>query len=295
MVEPSDSDSSSIRPRLLLLAAALLWSTSGLFVKSPPLERLPLDDRGPVLACFRALFAAAVLLPFVRRTHVRWRPMLIPTALSFAVMNLLFVIAMTRTTAAAAIFLQYTATVWAAVAGAVWLRERIDRGSLVALACAVAGIAWIVAAESRAEHVTGNLIALGSGAAYAGVVIGLRVLRTEAAAWLVALNHAVAGLVLLPWVLSRGVSLDAGQWALVALLGVVQMGVPYILFARAVRSVTAREAALLVLLEPVLNPFWVWLVWGETPPASTLAGGALIVGGLALRYTLLRPRAVRSD
>jgi drug/metabolite transporter (DMT)-like permease len=290
-VPASDSPSPSIlHARLLLVAAALLWSTSGLFVKSPPLERLPLEDRGPVLACYRTLFAALVLLPFVRRAQVRWRPMLVPTALSFALMNLLFVTAMTRTTAAAAIFLQYTATVWAAVIGVWLLRERLDRGSVVALVCAVAGIAWIVSAESRSDHVTGNLIALGSGAAYAGVVLGLRVLRTEGAVWLVTLNHAVAGLVLLPWVIPRGVSLDATQWALVALLGVMQMGLPYILFARALRAVTAQEAALVTLLEPVLNPCWVWLVWGETPSRATLVGGAFILGGLLLRYTVFRPR-----
>jgi drug/metabolite transporter, DME family len=282
------------RARLLLVGAAVLWSTSGLFVKSPPLERLPLEDRGPVLACFRALFAAAVLAPFVKGAHVRWRPMLLPTALSFALMNVLFVTAMTRTTAAAAIFLQYTSAVWAALIGALFLRERMDRGGVVALVCAVAGIAWIVAAESRPEHSAGNLIALASGAAYAGVVVGLRLLRTEAAAWLVVLNHAIAGLVLLPWVLGRGVALDAAQWALVALLGVLQMGLPYILFARAVRTVTAQEAALVTLLEPILNPCWVWLVWGETPSGATIVGGALILGGLSLRYTLFRPRRLQA-
>ena len=277
------------RARLLLVAAAVLWSTSGLFVKSPPLEQLPIADRGPLLACFRTLFAAIVLLPFVCRADVRWHRMLVPTALSFALMNVLFVTAMTRTTAAAAIFLQYTATVWAAALGAFFLRERIDRGTLVALVCAVAGIGWIVAAESSSEHFTGNLIALGSGAAYAGVVIGLRALRTEGAAWLVTLNHAVAGLVLLPWILGRGVTLDPLQWGLVALLGIVQMGLPYLLFARAVRAVTAQEAALVTLLEPILNPGWVWLFWGETPPPSTIIGGAFILGGLALRYTIFRP------
>jgi drug/metabolite transporter (DMT)-like permease len=280
---------SAAQARLLLVAAALLWSTSGLLVKSPPLERLPIGDRGPLLACFRALFAAVVLLPFIRRADVRWRPMLVPTALSFALMNVLFVSAMTRTTAAAAIFLQYTATVWAALLGVLFLGERIDRGSRVALVCAILGIGWIVAAEAGAEHFTGNLIALGSGAAYAGVVIGLRTLRTEGAAWLVTLNHGVAGLVLLPWVLGRGVQLDAVQWTLVGALGAVQMGLPYLLFARAVRTVTAQEAALMTLMEPVLNPCWVWLFWDETPPVSTIIGGAFILAGLACRYTIFRP------
>src|SRR5690349_2934623 len=105
------------RGRMLLLAAAVLWSTSGLFLKSPPLARIPQFERGPVLACYRALFAAAFLAPFVSRAAIRFRPALVPMSLSFAAMNLLFVTAMTRTTAGAAIFLQYTSTVWAFALG----------------------------------------------------------------------------------------------------------------------------------------------------------------------------------
>jgi drug/metabolite transporter (DMT)-like permease len=275
----------AMRGRLLLLAAAVLWSTSGLLVKSPPLAAIAESYRGPVLACYRALFAAACLLPFLRPRHVRWRPMLVPMVLGFALMNLLFVTAMTRTTAAAAIFLQYTSTVWAFLFGLLFLGERISRGNAVALAAAVCGIAWIVRADWGGENSTGNVIALGSGFAYAGVIVSLRSLREEAPAWLVALNHAVAGLILLPWVLPLNVSLTPQQWSLTALLGIGQMALPYLLFTRGVRWVTTQEAALLTLLEPVLNPLWVWLCWGETVPLSTWIGGSLILGGLAVRYT----------
>jgi drug/metabolite transporter (DMT)-like permease len=278
------------RGRLLLLGAALLWSTSGFFLKSPPLASLPDETRGPVLACYRALFAAAFLIPFVRPRSVRFRPMLIPMAISFASMNFLFVTAMTRTTAAAAIFLQYTSTVWAFLFGFVFLKERVDRGNLIALVCALAGIVWIVAAEQSSAHFTGNLIALASGLAYAGVMLSLRSLRGEDAAWLIALNHIVSGLVLLPWVLTLHVSLDGRQWLLVALLGILQMALPYVLFARGVRTMPTQEAALLTLIEPILNPLWVWIFWGEHPGTATCIGGGLILGGLAIRYLLFPAR-----
>ncbi|MBW3542561.1 MAG: EamA family transporter [Planctomycetes bacterium] len=277
-----------MRGRLLLLAAALLWSTSGLFVKSPALSSLP----AMTLACWRAVFATVVLVPFVPRGAVRWRPGLVPMTLFFAAMNVLFIGAMTRTTAAAAIFLQYTATVWAALFGALLLKERIDRGTVAAIACAAAGIGWIVAAEWQSENAAGNLIALASGASYAGVILMLRHLRDEHGPWLVALNHAVAALVLLPWIAAADVSLTPSQWGLVVMLGVFQMGLPYVLFAAAVRHVRAQEAALIVLVEPVLNPLWVWLAWGETPPGSTMAGGGLILGGLFVRYAIFPPRPI---
>ena len=288
---PNDA---AFRGRLLLLSAAVLWSTSGLIVKSGPLELLPLADRGPLLACYRALFAAAFLFPFVRRRSIRWRAMLVPMVLLFAAMNLLFVTALTRTTAAAAIFLQYTSIVWAGLFGWMFLKERFDRGGLLAAACALIGIGWIVAADWSGPNFLGNLMAVGSGFCYAGVILCLRFLRDEDSIWLIALNHFIAGLVLLPWVLSLGVSLQPAQWALAGLLGVFQMGVPYVLFARGVRVLQTQEAALLTLFEPVLNPFWVWLFFAEPVPTSTWIGGAFIVGGLALRYSLFRRRIGRT-
>lgn len=281
-----------MRGRLLVLGAALLWSTSGLFVKSPPMEAIPQAERGPLLACFRALFAAGCLLPFLRKEHVRWRPGLVPMVVCFTLMNVLFLTAMTRTTAAAAIFLQYTSTAWAFLFGWFFLAEPISRGNAVAAGCALAGIAWIVASDWSGERMTGNLIGLCSGCMYAGVVVTLRVLRDENSLWLVVLNHAAAGLLLLPWALAQSVSLTGTQWLLAALLGIVQMGLPYLLFARGVRSVTAQEAALIPLVEPVLNPFWVWLFWREPVPGSTWVGGGMILGGLLLRY-LAFPRSVK--
>ena len=254
------------------------------------MEELPLDSRGPVLACYRALFAAAVLIPFVRVGSIRWKPALVPMTILFAVMNLLFVTAMTRTTAAATIFLQYTSTVWAFLFGLLFLKERVERGNLVALAFCMCGIVWIVAGDWGGENFIGNLLALGSGFCYAGVVLSLCALRDEDSVWLVTLNNLVGGLVLLPWVFSADISLRGDQWLLVALLGAFQLGVPYVLFARGLRSVRIQEAALLSLMEPVLNPVWVLFAWGERPERTTWIGGALILTGLAVRYLLFPSR-----
>jgi drug/metabolite transporter (DMT)-like permease len=217
--------------------------------------------------------------------------MLIPMVLCFASMNLLFITAMTQTTAAAAIFLQYTSTFWAFVFGVVFLREPVQRGNLIALAFGLLGIGWIVGAGWAGEHFSGNLIALASGVAYAGVIICLRQLRGENAAWLVALNHLLSGLILLPWVWPAAAELNPTQWGVIALLGAVQMGLPYVLFTIGVRTVPAPEAALLTLVEPLLNPIWVWIFWGEPVGLPTWTGGGLIVAGLVIRIVAFRPAA----
>lgn len=287
---PSDHGA-ALRGRLLLVIAAILWSLSGVLVKSTPLQALPIDDRGPLVACFRALIAAAALLPFVRWRAVRLHWGLVPMVLSFATMNVLFVSAMTITTAAAAIFLQYTATVWAFVFGTLFLREKVTRENLIALGFGLAGIAWIVAGNWSGGDFLGILLALGSGVGYGGVVVSLRALHREDSAWLVVLNHLVAGAILIPWVVSRGVVPDVPQWGVIAALGVLQMGLPYVLFCRGVAHVSSQEAALITLLEAVLNPLWVFLVWGERVTTATWVGGGLIIAGLLLRYVRIPGRS----
>ena len=263
-----------------------------MLVKSPPLQRLPLEDRGPLVACFRAVIAGLALLPFVRWSAVRLHWGLVPMVLSFAVMNVLFVSAMTITTAAAAIFLQYTATVWAFVFGTAFLREKVTRENLVALVFGLAGIAWIVAGNWSGGDFLGILLALGSGLGYGGVVVSLRALHREDSAWLVVLNHLVAGVILIPWVASRSVLPDVPQWGIIVALGVLQMGLPYVLFCRGVAHVSSQEAALITLLEAILNPLWVWLVWDEHVSSATWIGGGLIIAGLLLRYVRFPRRLV---
>ena len=140
---------------------------------------------------------------FVRPRHVRWRPMLVPFVITFAGMNLLFVTAMTRTTAAAAIFLQYTSTAWAFRSA--FFPARTGRSAESGARCACAWRVWPGSSPAIGIPPTSSGIVWrsGSGVCYAGVIITLKLLRDEDSAWLVALCHAAAGLVLLPMVMPR--------------------------------------------------------------------------------------------
>ncbi len=315
-----------MKGRLAIIAAAILWSTSGFFVKSPTLSAIePVGDRGLLIACWRCFFAVLALLPLLvwqgrhsgqagvdpgapgapgarakkngkPEEQIKVRAMAMARSgrlkgwLSlvafFAAMNLLFVAAMTRAPAGDVIFLQYMAPLWVLIGGYLLLRERPVRTNLVALGFGLAGVLIIVQASIDTDEVVGALLALGAGVAYAGVILSLRQLKEEDPVKLITVCLLASWLSLLPFALPATARLEATQWAWIAALGLVQMAAPYVIFAWGLKSVTAQEGALITLLEPVLNPLWVRAVWGAAISAHTIVGGGLILAGLILRCLL---------
>jgi DME family drug/metabolite transporter len=145
------------------------------------------------------------------------------------------------------------------------------------------GIGIIILGEWSGGNLALVGIGLLSGFTYAGVILCLRVLRDLAPAWLTVWNHLLGSLVLLPSV----VMLEPPSWPqmfTLFLFGSIQLGVPYWLMARGLRTVSAPEAGALTLLEPILTPVWTYFVAGETPQLWTFVGGAVILLALAYRY-----------
>lgn len=283
--------------RSCLALAAVLWSLSGAFTKlltQPTPLHLHEPQLSPLqIAFFRALFAGLVFLPTLRRADVRWHLGLIPLASCFAAMNGLFVSALARGPAANAIILQYTAPLWLYLASIWLLREPAERRNAQALVLGLAGIGLIAVGPLWSPPEQGLdpdqlpviALALGSGLAYAGVLLCLRVLRGLPARWLTSWEHLCSAAALLPWVL--GLPLPSGRQLLLLLLfGTVQMALPYWLVARGLRAVSPQEAGLITLLEPLLNPLWAYLASPATEKITlpTLIGGSLILAGLLLRY-----------
>ena len=127
---------------------------------------------------------------------------------------------------------------------------------------------------------------LAAGVSYAGVVVCMRQLRGENSPWLVALNHGVAALMLLPWMAGWGEWPTPLQFAALAGFGILQMAVPYLLLIRGLRAVSSQEAVAIGMVEPILIPVWAFLIRGEVPALWTFAGAGLILTGLVLRYVV---------
>lgn len=287
--------------RLCIAAAAVLWSLGGAFNKvltkptdfgfdEPGIEAWSLADyQVPIqIAFYRALFAGLVLVPTLRRGDIQFRPLLLAMGLSFALMNASYVAAQSLGTAANAILLQNSASLWMYLASIFWLGEAPSRRGTISLFLGLAGIGIIVGGGWEEGELGVIGIALVSGAAYAGILLGLRILRDLPANWLTVWNHLIGALVLLPFVLMLRPP-TWQQYVVLILFGAIQLGFPYWLMARGLRSVDATEAGAIVLLEPILNPLWTWLVCREAPSGWTYVGGAIIIAALAYRYWPQKP------
>ena len=298
-------------PRALLVAAAVLWSLSALFVRvlrEPTGLGLESPALSPVvIAVYRNLFAGLMLLAFIPRAEMRLGRQTAGVVACFAVMSGLYIAAVGQGGSANAILLKYTAPLWVALATVAVARERLDRRNIAAVLVGVSGALVIVAGNwprgsdpAAGSNVAAILMALGSGVAYAGIVLVLGSRGGQSPAWLNAAGLVGSGVVLAGVVAVRGgaeelIAPSGRQFAWLALFAAVQMAIPYRLFTRGLRDVRPQEAGVLTLLEPVLTPVWVFLLLPsrETPAAWTLGGGAVMLAALAVRYLPTRGRANR--
>ena len=258
-----------------LVLAALLWSLGGLLIKSvtwPPLA----------VAGARGLIAALFLAATNRGLRFYFSRAQVLGAIGYAACTVSFCVATKLTTAANAILLQYTAPVWVALLGAWFLGERATRLDWIVIAVVLAGMSLFFADSLDLTHKAGNVVGAVSGVCFAGMTVALRRQKDGSPVESIILGNLLAFLIGLAWIV-RAPALAPAGWTSLALLGVAQLGASYWLYARAIRHVTALEAVLIPVLEPILNPVWVLIAVGERPAPFALLGGAVVLGAVTLR------------
>lgn len=275
-MERAISGRKQTRAALAVVAAAVLFSTGGAAIKIAAFSGLQ-------VASIRSGIAAVTLLVWLRG-RVRWSWPAVGIGAVYAATLVLFVTSTKLTTAASAIFLQSMAPLYIVVLAPVLLGERFRTRDLVFLATAAIGLAICFAGRATAtatapDPATGNLLGMMCSVTWALTLIGLRWgerRQPGTALSAVVAGNFIAFVVGLPvlWPLPATTAVD---WATLAYLGIFQIACAYILLTSAVAHLPALHLSLLLLIEPVLNPIWAWLVRGENPGAWTLVGGALIV------------------
>lgn len=272
----------SYPPLLFVFATALLWSTGGLFIKWTSLSGLE-------LSFCRSFFAAITVAIVTRHEGFGLNRLTAMASVLYAVLLILFVMATKETTAANAIFLQYTAPVYLLILEPAIYKEKFRPRDLATVLVCVGGMALFFVGQLQPQDVTGNLLALASGLCFALYFLSLRhpKAREVNRASSVIYGNILAVIITAPWGIAALPHLNLHDFLSVAYLGVVQLGIAYALFTVAMaRGVRSLDAGIVCYTEPVLNPVWVFLVLGERPSSWALLGGAIIIVAVIIHMLL---------
>jgi len=259
---------------LLLAATAALWSIGGLLIK--------LIDASPMaIAGARSSITAAVLLVYLRKPKFNWSVPQLGAALSCTATAILFVTATKTTTAANAILLQATAPIYVAVLGAWLLKEKATGYDWLTVIVVMGGMGLFFIDNLSIEGLLGNICAALSGITFALFTIFMRMQKNGSPMESILLGNIFTAIIGLPFMYQSAPS--PSGWIYLLILGVFQLGIPYIFYAAAIKNATALEAVLIPVIEPILNPVWVFLILGEIPGSLALIGGAIVLISITLK------------
>ncbi|HKS27539.1 MAG TPA: DMT family transporter [Pyrinomonadaceae bacterium] len=277
-------------PILLVVAAALLWSTGGLFIKWTQLSAYELSFG-------RSLLAAVTVALFTYREGFRLNGITIVTSLLYAALLLLFVVATKLTTAANAIFLQYTAPIYVLLLEPLFYKEKFRTSDLITVVACIAGMSLFFIGKLRPQDVEGNIAALASGVCFALYILLLRHPQSQRVnrASSVIYGNLLLVLITAPMGLAAITKMSWHDAVSVGYLGVIQIGVAYTFFTLGMaRGVRSLDAGIVGYIEPVLNPVWVFIFLGERPSGWAIVGGAIIITAV-IAHTILGARRRRSS
>jgi drug/metabolite transporter (DMT)-like permease len=239
----------------------------------------------------RSLIGGLVILVFLRRPHFTWSFAQIAGAVCYAACMISFVTANKLTTAANAILLQYTAPLYAAVLGWIFLKEKAHALDWVTMAVVIGGMVLFFMDSLTLGGMEGNLLAIASGVFFAGAIVSFRAQKDGSSLESMLLSHGLTLVVSIPFLL-QGTPTLAG-WGALGFLGIFQIGLPSLLLNYGVKHVTAVQSLLTAVLEPLFNPLWVFLVLGERPGPRALAGGAINLAAVTARSLVSLRSALR--
>lgn len=270
--------STGVRKKAIVyvVIASVLWSIGGIFIK--------LVDWNPMaIAGARSGIGAVVMLFYLKKPvkTLRLGKVKLLGACTYASLLILFVIANKLTTSANAILLQFTAPIWVALFSAWFLKEKAKKSDWAAIIVVMFGMTLFFIGNLNSGNILGNFVAILSGIAMAGVVIFLKLQDEGSPVEMTLIGNIFAFIIALPFFFLSVPSLKS-IFALL-ILGVFQLGVPYILYTAAINHISSVEAILIPVLEPLLNPAWVFLFTGESPGTYAFCGGSIVIIAIIAR------------
>jgi len=268
---------------------AALWSTSGLFIKL-------IDWHPVVITGTRSLLAALFMLgvrAFLSSPKKQNSPKgpLWAGAFTYSFTMLTFVIANKLTASANVIVLQYSAPVWAALLGWLLIREKPRWEHWAALVCIFAGFILFFRDGLSTGAFLGDGIAILSGVLFGANSVFLRMQKDGSPMDSMLLSHVISFVISIPFIILYPPTLSTSSVLPIVFMGIVQIGCASVLFSYGIKRISAVQAMLTAVVEPLLNPVWVLVVTGEKPSSSALIGGGIILSAVLISNLLLLSKA----
>jgi drug/metabolite transporter, DME family len=270
---------------LAVITAALLWSTGGIFIKLISLNAFQLSS-------LRSIFAALVFIIIFKKKLLEVNGFTFVNASFYAGILILFVIATKMTSAANAIFLQYTAPIYVLFLEPLINKTKYELINVVTIIFCFAGMVLFFMGELSPGHMEGNIIALLSGISFAAFLIGMRKNRAEYQFSSIFYGNVLIALICLPSLFSID-HFSQPDIGMIAFLGIFQIGIAYAIFSYGLIRVYAIEASLISMIEPVLNPVWVLIGYGEVPAIMSIIGGIIIMSAISIRAFILESTTIQ--
>jgi len=257
---------------IALVISAFLWSTGGLFIKL-------VDWNGFAISGSRSLIASLVLLIYLRKPRFNFSFPQLSAAFASTCTMILYVLANKLTTAANVILLQYTAPVYVAILAWFILKEKPTKDNWIALGIISFGMILFFSGKLSQGDMTGNILAILSGLGLALFTVLMRMQKGNSPFESFLLAHIITFCVSIPFIIKAGLPESSG-WLGIAMLGIFQTGFASVLFSYGIKQVSALKAMLIMTLEPILNPIWVFIFKAEAPGLNAMIGGIFILAGV---------------
>jgi len=257
---------------LFMVICAVLWSTGGIFIKMIPWNPM-------FIAGFRSLIAAAVYFFYMRQQRIAFvvnRDSVL-AGISLSGNFVLYISANKLTTAANAIVLQYSAPIFILILSALLFRQRFRRGDILTVALTTLGISLFFFDKLSNESMLGNLLAVLAGVFFASMFVVAGHADDQSRSSGILLAHLMTAVVGLPFFFFSQNPFSMPALGAIFALGILQLGIPYMLYGIAARNCSPLSCSLISFIEPLLNPVWVFLFNGETPGFYALLGGAIVL------------------
>jgi drug/metabolite transporter (DMT)-like permease len=259
----------------LLLASAILWSAGGILIKLVNLNPM-------AIAGMRSLFALPLLIFLLRKQiSFKFNILYLYAGICYAFTVILFVASTKTTTAANAIVLQYTAPIYVIIFSGIILKEKVRFIDVISIIIAFLGIILFFFDELTTGGLFGNILALMSGVTFAFLVIFLRMQKNANPLISIVIGNIITVIICSFFMFTAMPS--SISWVYLIILGVFQIGLSYVLFVIAIKKVTALQGIMIPLIEPVLNPIWVFLFYGEVPGMWSIIGCIIVFVAVVIR------------